>query len=124
MNTQVNEFFDQAVEKLNVANEELLRPEEDIVTYVVCKNSQMAIENYLKGFLLQNGIDATNYTTVVALYNQCLKVNNKFENINLADFKCGSHKIGSTFCNEITQVSDCFEMANTLNTFLRQEKII
>ncbi len=41
--------------KLNEASNELYRPEEDVVSYLVCKNSQYAIENYLKGFLLKNG---------------------------------------------------------------------
>ena len=45
--------FEIAKNKLNNANEELFKPEEDVVSYLVCKNSQYAIEAYLKGYLNQ-----------------------------------------------------------------------
>ena len=38
MNDQANKLFDEAIEKLKEANEELCRPEEDIVSFVVCKS--------------------------------------------------------------------------------------
>ncbi len=50
MKAKDNRFFDHATKKLNEANLELHRPEEDVVSFLVCKNSQYAIENYLKGF--------------------------------------------------------------------------
>ena len=68
MNDKANKLFDDAIEKLNEANEELFRPEEDIVSFVVCKNSQFAVENFLKGFLLQNGVDPSNFKTIDSLY--------------------------------------------------------
>lgn len=54
MKTKANKLFDEAIEKLNEASEELFRPKEDVVTYAICKNAQFAIKNYLKGFLLKN----------------------------------------------------------------------
>ena len=74
MEDQANKVFDEAIDKLKEANEELCRPEEDIVSFVVCKNSQFAIENFLKGFLLQNNIDINKYKTIDNLYTQCLKI--------------------------------------------------
>ena len=43
MKTKANNLFDEAIEKLNEASEELFRPEEDVVTYAICKNAQFAI---------------------------------------------------------------------------------
>lgn len=43
-----NNFFDEAQEKLSQANDEFFRPEEDLVTYSVCKNAQFSIENFLR----------------------------------------------------------------------------
>ena len=51
MGTKSKDHFASAQEKLNEAKKELFRPEEDLVSYLVCKNSQHAIENYLKGYL-------------------------------------------------------------------------
>jgi len=124
MNDKAHKLFDDAIEKLNEANDELFRPEEDIVSFVVCKNSQFAIENFLKGFLLKNGIDPSNFKTIDSLYEQCKSINKNFEKVNLSDFDCKSHNLDSRYCNEVSKVSNCFDIADSLDTFLRQEKII
>jgi len=124
MNDKANKLFDDAIEKLNEANEELFRPEEDIVSFMVCKNSQFAVENFLKGFLLQNGVDPSNFKTIDSLYEKCKSINKNFEKVNLSDFKCKSHKMDSRYCNEVSKVSNCFDIADSLDTFLRKEQII
>ena len=124
MNDKANKLFDDAIEKLNEANEELFKPEEDIVSFVVCKNSQFAVENFLKGFLLQNGVDPSNFKTIDSLYEKCKSINKNFEKVNLSDFECKSHKMDSRYCNEVSKVSNCFEIADSLDTFLRKEQII
>ncbi|MGB5364132.1 MAG: HEPN domain-containing protein [Aureibaculum sp.] len=124
MKDKANKLFTDASKKLNEANEELFKPKEDLVTYMVCKNAQFAIENYLKGFLLQNGVNPAKYKTVESLHQQCIKLNNKFEEVDLSDFNCKSHDLDSRYCNEVSKVSNCFDIADNLDTFLRREKII
>ena len=124
MEDQANKLFDEAIDKLKEANEELCRPEEDIVSFVVCKNSQFAIENFLKGFLLQNNIDINKYKTIDNLYTQCLKLNRKFERINLSDFGCSSDQIDASYCDDVSKVSNCYNSADNLDAFLREENII
>ena len=124
MKAKANKLFEDAVVKLNEAKEELLRPEEDLVSYLVCKNAQYAIENFLKGYLLQNGIDPGSYNTIDSLYEECKTINKNFEKVDLSDFECKSHKIDSEYCNEASKVSNCLHIANSLETFLRREKII
>lgn len=124
MEAKANKLFKEAVEKLGEANTELYRPEEDIVTYLVCKNAQFAIKNYLTAFLLQNGIDTGENSTIDTLYEQCVLINKRFKKINLSDFNCTSQKISTEYCNEVTRVSGCFNVADSLDRFLRQEKII
>ncbi len=95
-----------------------------MVTYAVCKNSQFAVENFLKGFLLKNDMDPTHYKTINSLYEQCKRINKNFEKVNLTEFSCKTHDMDSRYCNEIEKVSNCFDAADNLDTFLRQEKII
>ncbi len=121
---KASELFNDAVEKLNEASEELFRPEEDVVAFTVCKNAQFAIENYLKGFLLQNEIDPSNYKTIDSLNQKCKMINKNFEKVDLSSFECKSHRLDSRYCSEVSKVSNCFDIADNLDTFLRQEKII
>ena len=117
-------LFDNALEKLKEASEELFKPEEDVVSYLVCKNSQYAIENFLKGFLLQNGIQPTDSETLDSLYEKCKDLNEGFKNVKLSDFNCKSGPIDASYCNDVAKVSSCYEIANNLDTFLRQEKYL
>ncbi|MEJ2112761.1 MAG: HEPN domain-containing protein [Flavobacteriaceae bacterium] len=124
MEIKAKKLFEEAVDKLNAANKELYRPEEDIVPYSVCKNSQHAIENFLKGYLLKKGIETSNLKTIKSLYDECIKVNKKFEQIDLSDFECKSYNTDNVYCNEVSKVSSCFDIADSLDTLLRREKII
>ena len=124
MKAKDNKFFDHAIEKLNEANQELYRPEEDMVSFSVCKNSQYAIENYLKGYLLQQGVEPGNYKTIDILFEECKKFNKNFEKVDLSDFDCKYQSMDKRSCNEISKVSNCFKIAESLDTFLRIEKII
>lgn len=117
-------LFNEAVKKLQEANEELCRPEEDVVSYLVCKNSQYAIENFLKAFLLSKGIDPQDYKSINSLYEQCVAINPKFKNLELTGFTCKSYAPDSRSCSGTEKVSKCFEIAGSLDAFLRKEQYL
>ena len=124
MEDKAIKLFDDAIKKLDEANQELYRPEEDVVSYLVCKNAQFAIENYLKGFLLKHGIDPGNNKTIDILYEECKTINKNFEEIDLTGFECKAHIMDSRYCNETSKVSRCLHIAESLDTFLKKKKII
>jgi len=124
MNKRANSFLKKGIENLVDANEELFRPEEDIVTYSVCKNSQYAIENYLKGYLLKNNVEIGELKTISLLLEQCILINANFKKLDFSDIDCKLSEIDSRYCNSIDKVKSCFDVADNLDTFLRQEKII
>ena len=117
-----NTYFDEATRKLMQASEELYRPEEDVVTYLVCQNSHLAIENFLRGFLAQNEINPETFENVNDLFSECKRINSKFEDVNLEGHSFEAHTDDSRYCN--SNVSRCYELANNLDNFLRQERII
>lgn len=124
MGNKAKEYFLNAQKKLDEAKQELFRPQEDLVSYLVCKNSQYVIENYLKGYLLKNGVEVEDCSTIDDLYKQCLAINKNFEKVDLSDLQCKGHDLDSRFCTEISVVSNCFDAADNLDTFLKKEKII
>ena len=121
---QVQEFYETAVQKLKAANDELCRPEEDVVAFMVCKNSQVAIDNFLKGYLLQNEIAVDTDATIDDMYNQCKAINPNFTKIDLAGFDCQASHLESRYCSGTEKVSRCFDIADSLDAFLRSENII
>ena len=108
MGTKAKELLHLPKKNLNEAKEELFRPEEDMVSYLVCKNSQFAIENYLKGYLLKNGVDIDDCETIDALYKQCVAINANFEKVDLSDFECKGHNLNSRYCNEAFKSQQLF----------------
>ena len=124
MKDKANAYLESAAENLKNANSELFRPEEDVVSFSVCKNAQFAIDNYLRGYLFTNKIDASQFETIKELYEQCKKINKGFKKIDLSGFNCASSKIDSKYCNEVSKVSHCYTTADNLDAFLRNEKII
>lgn len=123
METKAKGLFEEAFLKLNAANAEYCRPEEDVVSYVVCKHSQIAIENFLRGYLLKHEISPENYTNIDGLYKKCLEVNDKFREVDLSNFSCKSYAPDSRSCNTVSKVSGCYEIADNLNSFLKKEKV-
>lgn len=124
MENKALDLFHEALKKLQEANEELCRPEEDVVSYLVCKNSQNAIENFLKGYLLSRGIDPQDYENINNLYEQCVAVNPKFKSLDLSGFTCKTHTRDSRSCSGTEKVSKCYEIAGNLNAFFRKERVM
>ncbi|NNF81685.1 MAG: HEPN domain-containing protein [Flavobacteriaceae bacterium] len=122
MNMTAKTFYEEAGKKLSQASEELYRPEEDVVTYLVCQSSHLAIENYLKGFLIQNEVNPESFSSVDEMFSECKKINSKFAEVNLEGHSFEPHTDESRYCD--SRVSRCYELANSLDTFLREERII
>jgi len=124
METLAKTHFDEAIQKMKQASNELYRPQEDVVSYLVCKNAQSAITNFLTGYLLRQGIQPEENETIESMFERCKKINAKFENVNLEGFNCQSHDTASRYCDGAEKVSRCFDIADSLDTFLREERII
>ncbi len=119
-----NKFFDEALEKLSQTNDEFFRPEEDLVTYSVCKNAQFSIENFLKGYLMQHKIDVVGDETLDSLYEKCLNNNKNFSQLDLSALQCRSHNLNTRDCSDVHKVSKCLKTANKLEALLKQEQDI
>lgn len=124
MKDKAQKLFEEAVQKLRMANDELCRPEEDVVSSLVCNNAHTAIENYLKGFLALNSVTPDPQADIDSLYQLCKTINPHFKEVHLSGFDCNAHKEDSRFGNEPSAFSRCFDIADSLDTFLRREKIL
>ena len=121
MKNEAAQLFEKAFENLTEANKELYRPEEDVIPYSVCKNSQLAIMNFLRGYLYKNGVNPNSFITINQLFEECKKLNKDFGKIDLSEFNCTNHEIDSRYCHEVSKINTCFATANNLYAFLKEE---
>ncbi len=124
MKSRSEAFFNEAEKKLKSAKEELFKPAEDIVSYSVCKNAQFAIENFLKGYLTKNKMEFEPNETIATLYHKCASIDKHFTSIDLNAIGCKNHAIDSRYCSEINSVSACYDVADSIDTYLRKNKIV
>lgn len=124
MKSRSDAFLKEAVNKLKIAKEEMFKPAEDFVSYSVCKNSQFAIENYLKGYLTSKEIKLESDETIASLYNKCITIDENFKTIDMGAIGCKKSAIDSRYCSEINSVSACFDTADNIDTFLRKNKLL
>ncbi|WP_456378011.1 HEPN domain-containing protein [Lutibacter sp.] len=124
MKARSDAFLREAEKKLKIAKEEMFKPAEDIVSYSVCKNSQFAIENFLKGYLTQNKVKLQSNETIASLYEKCIVIDKNFKMIEMGAIGCKNHAIDSRYCSEINSVSACFDTADTIDTYLRKNKTL
>jgi hypothetical protein len=73
----------QADQLYQTAQEELSRPEEDVVAYSVCRNAFKSVNKYLSGFLLKHGMDIHASMSLDILLNRCREIDPKFNSLNL-----------------------------------------
>jgi len=124
MKSRSDAFLKEATKKLQIAKEEMFKPAEDIVSYSVCKNSQFAIENFLKGFLTKNNIKLQPNETIATLYSKCISIDANFKAIEMSAIGCKKHTIDSRYCSELNTVSACYDTADNIDTYLRKNDIL
>lgn len=124
METRSEAFFKEGEKKLQLAKDELFKPAEDIVSFSVCKNAQFAVENFLKGVLIKNGVAIDISDTIGSLYNKCILVDPNFKNIEMGAIACKDKAIDSRYCAGINTVSACFDTADDIDTYLRKSRLL
>ena len=109
MNTnKIIEKFEQGDQFLELAREEMNRPAEDVVSYMVCRSVRKSISNYLKGFLLDNKVGFDEEETIDVLLNKCQAINSNFKNIDLSPLQFTKDY---EYTAEIDQMGRCINLA-------------
>ncbi|MCA6074039.1 hypothetical protein [Fulvivirga sedimenti] len=76
--------LESADELYYAAKEELCRPEEDVVPYMVCNNAYKSVGKYLTGYLLKKGIEIHSSMSPDVLLNLCRDVDSRFNDLHLS----------------------------------------
>lgn len=124
MDKKAKDHFEKAKNQLQKANEELFKPKEDVVSFLVCKNSLNAIENYLKGYLTKRGFETNSDDSLDLLLERCQLLDKRFNRIDLNVIDCSGNPDHNRFCEEVEKVNTCFQNADQLENFLIKQRIL
>jgi len=124
MDKKAEQYFSKGSRKLQEGNQELYKPEEDIVSLVICRSTIGSIENYLKGFLTLRGFDIEEDQTLADLMERCRMLDPKFHSIKIEEIDCRNVQDPDLHCEEIEKFGACYEVADQLDTLLRKKGII
>lgn len=124
MDKKARDYISKGSQKLHEADQELYKPEEDVVSLVICRSTKDSIENYLKGYLTLRGFDIVDGQTLGDLMERCRMLDSKFRSINIEEIDCRNVKNPDLHCQEIEKFGACYEVADKLDTLLRKKGII
>ncbi|MCG8388628.1 MAG: hypothetical protein MJA30_23965, partial [Cytophagales bacterium] len=81
--TMVNNLLDKALREYDMVMEELNRPQEDLVMIAACELIKESIKDFLTAYLVGKGVLDLPKGDVLALQEECAKIDPVFENLNL-----------------------------------------
>lgn len=117
-------FFKEAERRLNAAKEDLYKPQGDMLTFSVCKNSQHAVENYLMGYLIKENIPIEEKDTLNNLFEKCIELNSDLKQVSLDSFSKINKSRNTLYYSVSDEATACYNSADSLDTFFRKNNII
>ncbi|MBL7472196.1 hypothetical protein [Robertkochia sediminum] len=111
--TAINYRFKTADRSLREAKEELNRPAEDVVPFMVCRSVRHSISNNLMGFLMKHGIQVDENAPVKTLLENCSAIDKKFRGLELTPI---SFVMDEEYSATFDKMESCIDLA----TYVRQ----
>lgn len=115
--TEIKNSLKQALTELKIAEYELNRPNEDVVTLSICLTARQSMSAMLRLFLLSKSINHNAGKSLCNLLNQCKKVDTQFESIELSKILCNElsqSECENKYCLSTQNVTDCITVANRI----------
>lgn len=112
---EINESLKKAVENLRIAEFELNRPSEDVVTLSVCLKARQYMSAMMQLFLSSKLINHKEGESLESLLNLCKAVDPQFESINFSTVFCcelNNIECENSYCLSLEKVNNCIETAN------------
>jgi len=124
MDDKAKKHFSRGENEFRQADREMYKPEEDIVSLVVCRSTLGSIENYLRGFLTLRGFETNDDETLGHLMKRCRMLDKKFNSIRIEEIDCRNEKDPDLHCEEIEKLGACYQVADRLDSLMREKGIL
>jgi len=119
--TEIKDSLKQALTELRIAEYELNRPNEDVVTLSICLTARQSMGAMLQLFLLSKSINHNAGKSLSNLLDQCKKIDKQFESIELSNIFCNElthDECENKYCLSAENVTHCITVANQLKTLV------
>jgi len=116
-------LLQRASNQLEIANEEINRPSEDVVCYSICFRAKCSLTDLLISYLIINDIDSSAANNLEDLQKMCSAIDKNFADLEFASMDCHPTKIKNEehYCLGIERVKECLRIANRVKELVWQE---
>ena len=109
----------KAIKKIDSANEELMKPQDAIVSYAVCNNSKLAIKLLLESYLIKNNFPIDKNESLALLLERCILIDTKFKLVDLSKIDCRHNVNNNSYCSGVEKVSACYDTAKEIEQLIK-----
>lgn len=104
-----------ALSELRIAEFEMNRPHEDVVTMSVCYSARHSLNSLLRTYLMSTNIDPNTGKSLRELLDLCVAQDKRFSQLNITDVLCNSihhESCDGKYCMSVEKVNECVTAAN------------
>ena len=125
MNThQLQQAIHKAEQELLIAQQEMNKPHEDVVTLSACNNLRSSMRHLMIQYLLSKGVQSNEHMSLDQLMDLCIIANENFSRVPIAALKCKHLEGGqcdTKYCLAIENVDCCMQAATDLKNIVLEE---
>lgn len=124
INEEIRISLKLADRELLLAEHELNRPHEDVVTLSACQSVRSSMKDMMRLYLLAHGVNSRGNMSLQDLMDLCIKTNGAFSTIDISEIGCKGMEhehCDGRYCLSIDSVSSCVTAANRLKKIVWKE---
>jgi hypothetical protein len=118
------ESLKQTADGLRASNEELNRPQENVVSISVCHHTQDAMKRMMQLYLEHHGTQTDDNAGLGELFDECYRRNPAFIQADIAHIDCkdlDARACGEQYCLSVDAVTCCSHVARQLKDVIWSE---
>ncbi len=114
MKQKSDSLLSKGIKKVNLAEEELMKPHNDIVSFSVCSNARSSIHLLLESYLLKHKIPFKEQESIALLLERCALNDKRFKSVDITNIDCRHTATKESYCSGVDKVNSCYNTAKKI----------
>ena len=122
--TEIKNSLRHTLNELRVAENELNRPVEDVVTLSLCLTARRSMNTLMHNFLISNNVIADRDLSLQHLLAECKKLDKNFEKVDLSKIFCNGlnhSQCEDKHCLTYNNVEECVTVAKGIKDIVLEK---